>query len=574
MFRSLLPNRRGLVTRLSLASALLTIGFSAACVGDIGDPSETNSESSAPICAEGVTQPGRSPIRRLTRYEYNNTVRDLFGDDSEPANSFPAEEESLGFGNNADALSVTPILAEKYMSTAEAVAQRATKNVTALTGCSATDPQAVREACVRGFIAHIGRRVLRRPVTAEETEELYAIYESAYGIYASTRDPRQLPFQQGISMVIESLLQSPAFLYRVELGGGLAGIDPDEDDDAVPLTSWEMASRLSYFLWGTTPDDALLDAAEQNQLMTKEQVLAQAERMLDDPKARDAVAAFHEEWLDYGRVQNVTKDMALYPEWSPAIGAAMREEMRVFIDHVVFDGEGDFRTLMTAPYTFASPELGELYGAELEGEGGLYRIDFPAGQHAGLLTMGAILSYYAHTNQTSPVHRGKLVRETFLCDVLAPPPNNVAFEVPEPDENSSARERFAAHSADAACSGCHRLMDPIGFGFEEFDTLGRFRTTENGQPIDATGNIVASDIDGPFNGVADLADKLAGSEEVQACYAKMWFRYAYGRAEASEDACAMDQIETAFSKSNGSVKALLLSLTQTDTFLFRRRGPT
>lgn len=562
------------MSRLWLRAPLFAVALSAGCVGDIGDPSETTNEADAPICADGVTQPGRSPIRRLTRHEYNNTVRDLFGDTTEPANSFPAEEESLGFGNNADALSVTPILAEKYMSTAEAVAQRATKNVGALTGCSATDTSAVRDACVRGFISRIGRRVLRRPVTSDEVDELYAIYESAYRIYTGTRDPRQLPFQQGISMVLESLLQSPAFFYRVELGGGIAAADPDESDTAVPLTSWEMASRLSYFLWGTTPDDALLDAAEQNQLMTSEQVLVQAQRMLDDPKARDAVAAFHQEWLDYDRVQNITKDMALYPEWSPAIGAAMREEMRVFIDHVVFDGEGDFRTLMTAPYTFASPELGALYGAELEGDAGLYRIDFPEGQHAGLLTMGAILSYYAHTNQTSPVHRGKLVRETFLCDVLLPPPNNVAFEVPEPDENSSARQRFSAHSADASCSGCHRLMDPIGFGFEQFDTLGRFRSTENGVPIDASGSIVASDIDGPFNGVSELAEKLADSDDVRSCYAKMWFRYAYGRAEASEDACAVDEIETAFSKSNGSVKALLLSLTQTDTFMFRRRGPT
>jgi hypothetical protein len=561
--------------RFSFASALLAAAVTASCVGDIGDPPEGNGEAEGPICADGVTQPGRSPIRRLTRHEYNNTVRDLFGDETKPANSFPAEEEPLGFANNADALSVTPILAEKYMATAEAVAQRATKDVGKLTGCRATDTKAVRDACVRDFISRIGRRVLRRPVADDEVEELFAVYESAAGIYSGTRDPRQLPFQQGISMVLESLLQSPAFLYRVELGGGLAAADPDEDDDAVPLNSWEMASRLSYFLWGTTPDDALLDLAEQGQLMTKEQVRVQAERMLEDPKARDAVAAFHQEWLDYDRVQNVTKDMALYPEWSPAIGAAMREEMRVFVDHVVFDGEGDLRTLLTARYTFASPELGELYGAELDGdESGLYRIDFPKGQHAGLLTMGAILSYYAHTNQTSPVHRGKLVRETFLCDVLSPPPADVSFEVPEPDENSTARERFAQHSADASCAGCHRLMDPIGFGFEQFDTLGRFRTTENGRSIDASGELVSTDIDGPFNGVSDLAEKLADSEEVQACYAKMWFRYAYGRAEAEEDACVVDEIERAFSKSNGSVKALLLSLTQTDAFLFRRRGPT
>jgi len=565
----------GRLVHLSQVRSLIAVGtLLAGCVGDIGDPPEGTSQVEGPLCIEGTTQAGRSPIRRLTRFEYNNTVRDLFGDESQPANVFPAEEEALGFGNNADSLSVTPILAEKYMATAEAVAQRATKNVAALIGCDATTPKAARDSCVLDFIHDVGRRVLRRPVTESEASELFEIYESAFTIYANTRDPRQLPFQQGVSMIIESLLQSPAFLYRVELGQGLAALDPDESDDAVPLTSWEMASRLSYFLWGSTPDEALLAAAESNDLMTKEQVLAQAKRMLDDPKAREAVALFHQEWLDYDRVQNITKDMALYPEWSPAIGAAMREEMRVFIDHVVFDGEGDFDTLLTASYSFASPELASLYGKQTPAEPGSYRIDFPRGEHAGLLSMGAIMAYYAHTNQTSPVHRGKLVRETFLCDVLAPPPADVAFEVPEPEPSSTARDRFSAHSADASCNGCHKLMDPIGFGFEELDTLGRFRSTENGKPVDATGSIVDSDVDGPFEGVRDLADKLAGSEEVKACYTKMWFRFAYGRAESSQDACALEQLGQSFEKSNGSVKELLLALTQTDAFLFRQTGPT
>ncbi len=546
----------------------------AGCVGDVGDTKEEPEQAPGLICVADQVAPGPSPIRRLTRVEYNNTVRDLLGDTTEPANVFPAEEEALGFGNNAQALTVTPILAEKYMATAEAVARRATSNVTGLTGCKATDDAALRDECVQTFIHTFGKRVFRRPVTGPEANQLFAMYQSAFTIYADAPDPRNTPFREGVAMVIESMLQSPAFLYRVELGEGAAPLSEpfrsESDPAIVHLTSWEMASRLSYFLWGSTPDDELLAAAEADELLTSEQIAAQARRMLESERARQAVATFHSEWLDYDRIGTVTKDMSAYPEWSSAIGEAMKEEMRVFIDQVIFEGEGDLQTLLTAPYSYGSPELLALYGAEAPEEPGIYRVDFDPQEHAGLLTMGAILAYYSHTNQTSPVHRGKLVREMFLCDVLAPPPNDVDFEVPEPSPDATTRERFAQHSYDPACAGCHSLMDPIGFGFENFDTLGRFRSTENGKPIDASGKLTATDVDGTFVGVRELAERLAASDEVKSCYTKMWFRWAYGRVETEEDACTLSQIDESFAEAKGNVKELLVALTQTDAFRYRR----
>lgn len=553
----------------------------AGCTGDIGGREPTE-EVEAPICVDdGKVRPGPSPLRRMTRAEYNATVRDLVGDTTRPANDFAAEEEALGFNNNAYALTVTPTAAEKYMLAAEGVAQRAAEDIEALTGCDPSAPDEERDACARTFIDVFGKRAFRRPLTNEEKADFFQAYLAGIDLEKSPRAPAEdqpaTPegFRTGIEMVIEAALQSPQFLYRVELGEGLMPLDAAAGGTTgvVPLSSWEMASRLSFFLWGSMPDEELFAAAEANELSTKEQVAAQARRMVESPKAREAVATFHQQWLDYDRIANVAKDASLYPDWSSAIGAMMQEEARAFIDHVVFDGDGSLATLLSAPYTIAPGDLAAFYGAKGASGTDLVKLDFPAGQHAGLLTMGALLAYYAHSNQTSPVHRGKLVREAILCGVIAPPPPNIKFELPMPDPNSTARERFKEH-ATSACAGCHNLMDPLGFGFENFDSVGRFRTTENGQPVDASGEIVGTDIEGTFNGVTELTQRLVQSEDVKACYAKMWFRWASGRAETEEDACTIEKLGTTFSEANGNVKELLVALTQTDAFLYRTGGVT
>ncbi|MFO0551527.1 MAG: DUF1592 domain-containing protein [Polyangiaceae bacterium] len=546
-----------------------------ACVGSIGDPIDTTDTTEAPICTGDKPMPGASPMRRLTKFEYNNAVRDLLGDTTEPAREFPAEEEALGFSNNAFALTVSPTLADKYMKVAEDVARRATNDVQGLTGCSEKSPMLL-EGCVRSFIASFGRRAYRRPLAQEEVDQLFDVYLAAQKIYEPTPDvpSDESPYREGVAMVLEAILQSPDFLYRVELGEGLSA--DVASGAAVPLTSLEMASRLSFFIWGSVPDEDLLTAAESGQLTTKEQVEAQARRMLDSPKARDVVAQFHQQWLDYDRINNVTKDTELYPEWSPALGLLMQEEMRAFVEHVVFDEHGDLTTLLTADYSYADSNLARFYGVKNipPDDGSFQRIDFPAGQHAGILSMGAILAYYAHTNQTSPVHRGKVVREMLFCDTLSPPPANISFELPQPDPNATTRERFAQHSQDPSCKGCHVLMDPIGFGFENFDTLGRFRSEENGKPIDSSGELTDTDVDGKFYGLDSLTTRMIESDDVKHCYAKMWFRWAYGRGETDADECNVSQLEQAFDDSGGNIKELLVALTQTDAFLYRVPGDT
>ena len=541
--------RRALILILSGASL-------AACVGELGDAPSHGDPSIPPLACGAAIQPGAAPIRRMNRFEYDNTIRDLLGDTTHPAADFGAEEEALGFNNNAANLVTSSALAEKYLNAAEGIAARATATMSNVMAC---DPAVSgEEVCAQQFIASFARRAFRRPVTSEESEMLLGIYKTGRA---------DADFRTGIEMVIEVALQSPAFLYRVEFG-----VAPRSGESAVRLDGWEAASRLSYFLWGSMPDQILFDAAEAGELATKEQIAEQARRMLDDPHARDATGDFHQQWLHYDRIVSVGKDANLFPGWSSAVGQLMRAETAAFIDDVVFEQGGDLHALFTAPYSFMNKDLAAFYGVPGPAGDGFERVDLDPSQRAGILTTGTLLTINAHSNQTSPVHRGKLVRERFFCAQMPPPPKDVKITVPEPQAGSTARERFAEHSKNVACSGCHELMDGIGFGFENYDAVGRYRTEEDGKPIDASGSIARSDVSGAFDGAVEMSKKLAQSHEVERCYAKQWFRYAYGRGESAEDTCTLAALGDQLADTGGDIKELIVALTQTDAFLFRKAG--
>lgn len=549
--------------------ALLALVATSACLGNIGDPTSPPDPDPDPepqLVCTGEIEPGPSPIRRMTRFEYNSTVRDLLGDTTKPASTFGAEEEALGFNNNAANLNVSDQLANKYLIAAEGVSERATDPavMAATLGCDVA--ASGQDACAQQFIATFLPRAFRRPVAQEEKDAFFALYQKGL---AEPEEPD--PFRVGIQLVIQAALQSPAFLYRVEMG-----LPAEPGATYQRLSDHEMASRLSYFLWGTMPDPELFAAAEAGQLGTKEEIEAQARRMLADPKARDAIEEFHTQWLDYDRIGNITKDTALFPDYSPAIGQMMREEMRAFIEHAIFEGKGDLATMLTAPYSIMPPELATFYGyAPPEGAvpGEPVKIDLPPTERGGLLTLGALMTINAHTNQTSPVHRGKLVREQFLCFQMPPPPPDVNPVAPQPGDGTTAKERFAQHSNDDGCKACHRLMDPIGFGFENYDSIGRYRTMDSGSPIDATGSVADSDVPA-FQNAVDLVNKMADSEDVQGCYVKQWFRFGYGRGETKADACTVKTLQEGFLDQGGDVRELLVALTQTDAFLYRRAGGT
>jgi hypothetical protein len=517
---------------------------------DDGDDDAGSTDGGEPQGPCGTAAPGPAPIRRLTGFEYDNTIEDLLGDTSKPGRDFP-EEGGSGFDNNADVSSVSRLHAEKYMRAAEDISERATQDLVGLLGC---DPAADESGCVHSWITSFGARAWRRPLTDDEVAGMMAMFTGARATYDA---------RQSSALVLEAFLQSPHFMYRVEFGLPGAG-------EVVELADHEMASRLSYFLWASMPDEELFAVAAQGELHTREQVDAQARRMLDHPRARAMVLHFHEQWLDYAEIDALEKDPAAFPDYTLDIAASQRAEIDAFIDHVVWDGEGTLGALLSAPYTYVDDALATYYGLPAPGGTGMQQVMPQDRDVAGVLTQGAMLAVQARSGETHPIKRGLFVREQLLCTIPPPPPADLNVFPPPADPNATTRERYEQHRNDPACSGCHNLMDPIGFGLENFDGTGRWRTTENGLDIDASGELTGTDVDGPFIGAKELADRLATSKAVSDCVSTQWFRWAYGRTENPDiDACNIDDLQTRFDDADHDMRELLVALTQTDAFMFR-----
>ena len=544
---------QGIKFCLPLAATLLV-----GCTGSIGgDGASAIDDSIAKsLCVVDT------PIRRLTRFEYNRTVRDLLGDSSNPADLLPPEEEVAGFNNQAAALTSSDLLIEQYMKVAEDVSTRAVGNIEALLpNC---DPELDgNESCASSFIQDFGKRAFRRPLLQSETERFKAVFDWALA------DADLGRFEDGIQLVIETMLQSPSFLYRPELGE-----QTPIEGDIVPFTSWEMATKLSYMLWNTMPDNALFAAAEADELQTKEQIAAQARRMLEDDKARDLVRNFHTQWLQLTHLDSLTKDSGVYPNYDNSLRGLWKEEIQTFVEQVILEGDGSLRTLLTANYSFMNEELASFYGDDvLDSISGpeLRQVQLQPERRAGLLTSAGLMASHANVNQSSPVFRGKFVREQLMCNTLPLPPNDLVIEPPELDPTKTTKEQFEEIGANPACAGCHTLMNPIGFIFEHYDGIGQWRDQQNGKPIDATGQVVQTDdIDGDYDGAPELARALADSTQVQECVSSQWFRFAYNRTVTSEDSCSIEQLNDVFRASDFNIRSLLVALTQTNAFLYRR----
>jgi hypothetical protein len=514
-------------------------------------------ECDAAVAACTKATPGKRALRRLSRSEYDATISDLFGFASTWGAAFTADTVVHGFDNNAAALKVTPLLADQARSAAEEIADLAMQSPAAVLPC---DPAAAGEAeCAALFIDAFGRRAFRRPLDDGDRKrygDLYAAVAAEDG------------FAEGIEVVIGAMLQSPHFLYRAELGGAA------DADGTVPLTHYEVATELSYFLWGSMPDPDLFAAAASGELGTPEGIEKQARRLLADPRSNATLERFTGQWLEIDRLASVPKDAAVFPEIDGALRTAMSEETKRFVNHVVRGGEGTLTELLTGKFTFASPELAAFYGLPAPtgapDAAGFAQVELDGTPRGGLLTQGSLLTTHARPNASSPIHRGKLVRERLLCQALPPPPPGLNVQPPPVDPTKTTRERYAAHATVEPCLSCHRLVDPIGFGFEHFDGIGRFRDMEGAQPVDATGEIVATDhTNGAFDGTAELASRLAESPDVHDCFALQWFRFAYGVEENADLACLVDQVAEDFSASGLKVEELLVALTKTPHFTRR-----
>jgi hypothetical protein len=520
-----------------------------ACVAEIeGDATAFSNKSGELRC--DAPSVAAAPLRRLTREQYDNAVRDLLGIGGRPSLLIPQDEKLASFTSNSVAVT-SRLAAEQYGEAAEQLAEQATPRLLERAPCDpATSGSAV---CATAFIERFGRRAYRRPLSGVERQR----YERLFGSASA--------FTDGVRLIVTAMLQSIHFLYHLEL--------PTADGGQVALLGpYPLASRLSFALWNTIPDEALLDAAAGGRLADRDGVRQEAARLLADDRAADALRSFHLQWLNLDSLASVEKDPDAFPQFDAALRAAMLRETETFVDHVIRRGDGKLRTLLSAPISFAEGPLLALYGAAPPAKAGEPALLDPT-QRAGLLTQAAFLSANAHGDQSSPIRRGLAIRQNLLCQPLPDPPANVNNTPPSPAADATTRERFLEHTLDPSCASCHELIDPVGFGFENYDAIGRFRATENGLPIDAHGEVARFDgATRAFTGAVELANALAESAAVRQCTARQWFRFALGRLETQADACSLKQLDRGFEKSDFDIRELLLALVTSDAFRFARTG--
>jgi hypothetical protein len=504
--------------------------------------------SAIPIDCKQV-QVGPRRLWRLTPKQYDNAITDLFGMESHFGDGLPADEVVHGFSNNSEAMQVTSLMADKLQSAAQDISGRV--ELSRLAPCASASKD---DNCLREVATKFGERIFRRPLQPVESDRYVALAKTA------------ADFESGARLMLLALLQSPNFLYRFELGKHATGTRFVLDD-------YEIASELSFLLWQTTPDETLLAAARSGTLHEPAQVRVHVDRMLQSPRAKPVVRAFVFEWLGLSAVTNVPKDTARFPELTADIRAALLAEAERFVDHVMFESSSSLSALLTTPVTYLDSALATFYGLSQPADPA-QPVSLESQGRRGILTLGATMLTHARSNDSSPVHRGKLVRERMLCQILPPPPPGIVVQPPPLDPSKTTRERYAAHSSVEPCSSCHRLMDPIGLSFEHFDGIGRFRADDNGKPIDARGEILDSKTsNGSFDGVSQLIDKLDASPDVEACYSLSWLRFAYGLKESAESACVVESMQQALTDSGGSVSAIFSALTQSEQFYARTGDP-
>jgi hypothetical protein len=507
-----------------------------------------NVAGSAPLCAGKPLPP--SPLSLLTRGQYENTIFDLLTDDSKPASDFPPENQVQGFKNNTTAHQASPLAVEKYLEAAERLSTKAVATrLTELAPCSAGDNMSCGRAFVRGF----GLKAFRRPLTQSEAQ----LFDDLF-----SRTLAQAGYSAAVQLALQVFLQSPQFLYRVDSRRA-----PTAETGALPLAPYELASRLSYFLTGSMPDAQLFAAAEANQLQTDAEVETQTRRMLELPRARAVVREFHHQWLELDALPSIAREATDLVADTSLFGKDWLASLDRFVDHVYWES-GNVAALFDSKRVYLNGRLGALYGASVTGED-FVSVEQP--ERAGIVTQPGLLALLAHGDQSAPVLRGVFVLKRMMCVNVPAPPPSVNNTPPDPNPNSTTRERFRVHTESPDCAGCHRMIDGVGFGFEGFDQLGRYRSLENGLPVDTKGEVLAGDpaLDGAFNGTLELASRLAQSARVRDCMAASWYRFALGRLESEADQCSLNEVKSHFAKASGDLRELLVSITKSVAFRYR-----
>jgi len=562
--------RRALFAVILAGAAVVVAGRSGSAAGTDARVARVARGRAPPPAACSAKGPvaGPAPLLRLTDVEYRNTLHDLLPAVGEmpPDLSLPVEARTQGFLNNAEAQAPSPELIERAAANAAVVAN-ALSDPAQVVACR-PHTAAEERACGLAFVSSFGKRAFRRPLTADET--------ARYGRFFTDTLARR-GWRDSLRALLQAFLQSPNFLYRI--GAGRAGLPATmRPGRAVPLTDHELASRLSYLLTATSPDAALMAEADAGRLSRPANIEAQARRLLRDPRAHAALSAFYAQWLRFDAMDNLVKSPDLYPRFDPVMAAAMKEATLKFVDHVLWDHGGTLQALLTDPHAYVNEQLAPLYGVVAPPPAGaaLRLAEVDPTHRSGILTQVGLLAGLAHERSDAPVLRGVFVMDRLLCEQPPPPPRGVDTMLPEirPGSAQTTRQQLEQSHGSADCQSCHRDIDGIGFGFENYDAIGAWRTTDNGVDVDAHGELSGTeDVDGPFTGAVELGQRLAGSAQVRRCVAAQWLGYAFGVRPAEIDPCVVRPVARAFARAKGDLRELMVAVVTSDGFRFRAVPP-
>jgi mono/diheme cytochrome c family protein len=508
--------------------------------------------------------PGHVTLRRLNRGEYRNTIRDLFAVDFDAAD-FPSDETAFGFDTIADVLTIQPLLMERYLAAAGQIVskilasqKKAGKSEPgeSFRRVFARMPEPGAEAkTARELIASLAPRVYRRPVAAAEVERLGRLVDAALADKA--------PFTEAMGVAVQAMLCSPNFLFRWEL-------DPDalKPGSIRNLTDYEVASRLSYFLWSSMPDERLMDLAAKGELLKGDTLRAEVQRMLADSRAQELVRNFSSQWLQIRAVDEVEIDEKKFPKFSTKLRDAMKEETRLFFDAIVREDRSIF-DLIETDFTFVNHQLAGHYGLPDVQGNEFQRVKIPPGSpRGGVLSQGSVLLATSMPTRTSPVVRGKWVLEQILGTPPPPPPANVPpLEETKVDKDASLRVRLEQHRDNPDCAVCHAKIDPVGFTLENFDAIGAWRTQDGNSPINTSEKFA----DGTrVDGFAGLKKYLKGEKFARA-FAQKMMTYAIGRGIERTDKQALDAVQKQTTAGGYKMSALISAIVTSDPFLKRKR---
>lgn len=514
-----------------------------------------------PVTAENAAGP--AVFRRLTMTEFKNTLRDLIGIDGNFGDLALADDKGTTTGFTVGAEFVQAADASKFYNAVEKLTATLPEKLAGILpkSCNLAD-NGQQDACVGEFIDNFGLRAYRRPVTTEEKADLVALYGSMRGAEGGAT------FAEAMANMVRAMIQSPQFLYRWELGE-LA----TKDGSLVKYNNYEIASRLSYFLWTSMPDDKLFDAAKNNRLNDLQTIANESRRMLADNRAKNTIRNFHLQWLGIEGMDTLPKDPS-FKDYNQEVGKAFIEETVTFANNILWGDKatGKVQDLLTSSTSYIDGRVGKIYGANATGTE-MKPVQLDPAQRAGILTHGSFLGAHADGDFSHPVKRGVHVLRHIMCNPIPDPPKTLEIPtLPEPKPGVTTRERFEEHvKAGPTCSGCHDVIDPIGFAFEHYDAVGGFRTMEENKPIKAGGSTtLASGKKIDFKDGVDFAKKLAEEPEVRSCVAKHWVRYLLRREEVKEETGSIDAIVKAFESSQWDMREMLVATTTTRAFTHRK----